>query len=113
MMRRRGARGDDKKRRDEIEARNKADQAKSMAGAPAQRYGRQVRRRGSSAIETAIEAAKKANEGTDPDAIQRALDQLTPRSTRRRNPCTGSSGRALRRARTGGWNGPRTRRCGQ
>ena len=68
---------DDKKRRDEIEARNKADQAIYGAERLVKDTGDKLSAADRQAIETAIEAAKKANEGTDPDAIQRALDQLT------------------------------------
>ena len=68
---------DDKKRRDEIEARNKADQAVYGAERLLKDTGDKLSAADRQAIETAIEAAKKANEGTDADAIQRALDQLT------------------------------------
>jgi len=68
---------DDKKRRDEIEARNKADQAVYGAERLLKDTGDKLSAADRQAIETAIEAAKKANEGTDAGAIQRALDQLT------------------------------------
>jgi molecular chaperone DnaK len=68
---------EDKKRRDEIEARNRADQAVYGAERLIKDTGDKLSATDRQAIETAIEAVKKANEGTDPDAIQRALDQLT------------------------------------
>src|SRR5216117_2670663 len=68
---------EDKKRKDEIELRNKADQAVYAAERMLKDTGDKVGASERQAIETAIEAAKKANEGTDAGAIQRALDQLT------------------------------------
>jgi molecular chaperone DnaK len=78
MMREAEAHADeDKKRRDEIEARNRADQA--VYGAErflkdsADRLSPQDRQ----AIESANEALKKAIESNDAAAIARAMDQLT------------------------------------
>jgi len=48
------------------------------------------------AIETAMEAVKAANEGTDPAAVQRALDQLTAaqhKAPRRSTATAQASGR--------------------
>jgi molecular chaperone DnaK len=67
---------DDRKRREEIEVRNRADQAvygaERLLKDTADKLGDADKR----AIESAMEAVKKANEGTDAAAIQQALDQL-------------------------------------
>jgi molecular chaperone DnaK len=69
--------GEDKKRREEIEARNKADQAVYGAERMIKDSGDKLTAPDREAIETAIEAVKKAIEANDPAAIQRGLDQLT------------------------------------
>src|SRR5499425_2931246 len=69
--------GEDKKRREEIEARNKADQAIYGAERMIKDTGDKLGSADKSAIESAMEAVKQANAGTDVAAIQRALDQLT------------------------------------
>jgi len=69
--------GEDKKRREEIELRNRADQAVYAAERMIKDTGEKLGATDRQAIETAIEAARKANEGTDASAIQKALDQLT------------------------------------
>src|SRR5947207_3888217 len=69
--------GEDKKRRDEIETRNKADQALYGAERLIKDMADKISASDRQAIEAAIEALKKANAGTDPAAIQRALDQVT------------------------------------
>ncbi|MBW8866155.1 MAG: molecular chaperone DnaK [Acidobacteria bacterium] len=68
---------DDKKRREEIELRNRADQAVYGAERLLKDTGDKVSASDKSAIESAMEAVKQASAGTDPAAIQRALDQLT------------------------------------
>ena len=68
---------DDKKRRDEIETRNKADQSVYGAERMLKDTGDKLSASDRQAIETAMEAVRKANEGSDAGAIQRALDQLT------------------------------------
>src|ERR1700681_2325432 len=68
---------EDKKRREEIEARNKADQAVYGAERMIKDAGDKLSAPDRQAIETASEAVKKATEANDPAAIQRALDQLT------------------------------------
>jgi molecular chaperone DnaK len=68
---------DDKKRREEIELRNRADQAVYGAERMIKDTGEKLSAADRQAIESAMEAAKKANEGTDAAAIQKALDQLT------------------------------------
>jgi molecular chaperone DnaK len=68
---------EDKKRREEIETRNRADQAVYGAERMIKDTGDKLGSADKAAIESAIEAVKKAIEGTDGAAIQRALDQLT------------------------------------
>src|SRR5213596_2652361 len=68
---------DDKKRREEIELRNRADQAVYGAERLLKDTGDKVSAADKSAIESAMEAVKQASAGTDTAAIQRALDQLT------------------------------------
>ncbi len=68
---------EDKKRRDEIELRNRADQAVYGAERMLKDTGDKLAPAEKSAIESAMEDVKKATEGTDSAAIQRALDALT------------------------------------
>jgi molecular chaperone DnaK len=70
---------EDKKRREEIETRNRADQAVYAAEKMLKDTGDKLGSADKSAIESAISAVKSAIEGTSADAaeIQRALDQLT------------------------------------
>ncbi|HEV3139277.1 MAG TPA: Hsp70 family protein, partial [Vicinamibacterales bacterium] len=68
---------DDKKRREEIELRNRADQAVYGAERMLKDMADKIGASDKSAIESAMEGVKKAGEGTDGAAIQRALDQLT------------------------------------
>jgi molecular chaperone DnaK len=68
---------DDKRRREEIETRNRSDQAVYGAERLIKETGDKLSASDRQSIEAAIEAVKKANEGTDAAAIQQALDQLT------------------------------------
>src|SRR5207244_5470152 len=68
---------EDRKRREEIEARNKADQSVYGAEKMLRDTGDKLSAADRQAVETAIEALKKANEGTDTAAVSRALEQLT------------------------------------
>jgi len=68
---------EDKKRREEIELRNRADQAVYGAERMLKDTGDKLAAADKSAIESAMESIKKAMESTDASAIQRALDQLT------------------------------------
>jgi molecular chaperone DnaK len=68
---------DDKKRREEIELRNKADQAVYGAERMIKDAGEKLSAPDKQAIESAMEAVKKANAGTDASAVQKALDDLT------------------------------------
>src|SRR5947208_3131468 len=68
---------DDRKRREEIELRNRADQAVYGAERLIRDTGEKLGAADKQAIESAMEAVKKAGEGSDASAIQLALDQLT------------------------------------
>src|SRR6516164_6789641 len=68
---------EDKKRKEEIETRNKADQAVYGAERMLKDMGDKISAADRQAIETAMEALKKANEGSDAAAINRGLEQLT------------------------------------
>jgi molecular chaperone DnaK len=68
---------EDKKRREEIELRNRADQAVYGAERLIKDTGDKLSAADKQAIESAMEAVKKANEGTDAAAVQKALDELT------------------------------------
>jgi len=67
---------DDKKRREEIEIRNKADHAVYGAERLVKDSADKLSASDKQAIESAIEGVKKASEGTDSAAIQSALDAL-------------------------------------
>jgi molecular chaperone DnaK len=68
---------EDKKRREEIEVRNRADQAVYGAERMIKDTGDKLSASDKQAIEAAMEAVKQASAGTDAAAITRALDQLT------------------------------------
>src|SRR5712691_8080881 len=68
---------EDKKRREEIELRNRADQAAYAAERMIKDTGDKLAAADRQAVETAIEGLKKAIEGQDAASIQRALDTLT------------------------------------
>ncbi|HJZ71178.1 MAG TPA: molecular chaperone DnaK [Vicinamibacterales bacterium] len=68
---------EDKKRREEIELRNRADQSVYGAERMLKDTGDKLSSSDKSAIESAMEAVKQASSGSDVLAIQRALDQLT------------------------------------
>jgi molecular chaperone DnaK len=68
---------DDKKRREEIETRNRADQAMYAAERMVKDAGEKLPASDRAAIESAIEELKKASGGTDVAAINAALDALT------------------------------------
>jgi molecular chaperone DnaK len=67
---------EDKKRRDEIETRNRADQAVYAAERMLKDAGDKLPGGDRSAVETAIEELKKANAGTDVTAINAAMETL-------------------------------------
>src|SRR5712672_1301218 len=64
---------EDRKRREEIETRNKADQAVYGAERMLKDMGEKIGPADRSAIESAMEGVKKAIEGTDAAAIEKAL----------------------------------------
>jgi molecular chaperone DnaK len=67
---------EDKKRREEIELRNRADQAVYGAERLIKDAGDKLSASERQGIESAMEAVKKASEGSDASEIQKALDQL-------------------------------------
>src|SRR6188474_24860 len=67
---------EDKKRRDEIEARNRADQTLYAAERMLKDAGEKLSASDRSSVESAIEEAKKANAGTDVSAISAAMEAL-------------------------------------
>jgi len=67
---------EDKKRRDEIEARNRADQTVYAAERMLKDAGEKLSSADRAAVESAIEEAKKANAGTDIAAINAAMEAL-------------------------------------
>jgi molecular chaperone DnaK len=68
---------EDKKRRDEIETRNRADQAIYGAERMVKDAEEKLSATDRAAVESAIEDLKKANAGTDVAAINAAMDALT------------------------------------
>jgi molecular chaperone DnaK len=68
---------DDKKRREEIEARNRADQAVYAAERFVKDSGDKLSAGDRQAIEVANESLKKAIESNDAGAINKAMDELT------------------------------------
>jgi molecular chaperone DnaK len=68
---------EDKKRRDEIEARNRADQAVYAAERFVKDSGDKLSASDRQSIETATEALKKAIESNDAAAINKAMEDLT------------------------------------
>ncbi len=68
---------DDKRRREEIETRNRADQAVYAAERMLKDAGDKLSGTDRSAVESAIEELKKANAGTDVAAINAAMESLT------------------------------------
>src|SRR5262245_47276609 len=68
---------EDKKRREEIELRNRADQAVYGAERMLKDTGDRLSSAEKQAIESAMEAVKTAVAGTEANAIKNALDQLT------------------------------------
>jgi molecular chaperone DnaK len=68
---------EDKRRKEEIEARNKADQAVYGAEKMLQDMGSKLAGSDKAAVETAIEQLKSAISSNDTAAMNRALEQLT------------------------------------
>jgi molecular chaperone DnaK len=68
---------EDKKRREEIETRNKADQSVYAAEKMLQDMGAKLAPADKAAVETAIESLKTAMTNNDTAAMTRAMDQLT------------------------------------
>ncbi|HEU5254892.1 MAG TPA: molecular chaperone DnaK [Vicinamibacterales bacterium] len=68
---------DDKRRKEEIEARNRADQAVYAAEKMLQDMGPKLSATDKAAVETAIEQLKSAISSNDTAAMNRAMEQLT------------------------------------
>jgi molecular chaperone DnaK len=68
---------EDKKRREEIEARNRADQAVYAAEKMLQDMGPKLAASDKTAVETAIESLKAAMSNNDTAGMNRAMEQLT------------------------------------
>ena len=68
---------EDKKRREEIETRNRADQAVYAAEKMLQEMGDKLPSSDKAAVESAVEALKSAISGGDNAAMTRAMEQLT------------------------------------
>jgi molecular chaperone DnaK len=68
---------EDKERKEEVEARNRADQVVYAAERMISDSGEKLSAETRQPIETAIEAVKKAGEGSDVGAINAAIEQLT------------------------------------
>src|SRR4029434_2147741 len=68
---------EDKRRREEIETRNKADQSVYAAEKMLQEMGDKLAPSDKSAVENAVEGLKKAIADNDVAAINRAMDLLT------------------------------------
>jgi molecular chaperone DnaK len=78
MMREAEAHADeDKKRKEEIETRNHADQALYAAERMLKDAGDKLPADQKAAVESAMEELKKASAGTDVSAITAAMDRLT------------------------------------
>jgi molecular chaperone DnaK len=68
---------EDKKRREEIETRNRADQAVYAAEKMLQEMGDKLGGSDKTAVESAVEELKKTIAGNDVAGMARAMDQLT------------------------------------
>jgi molecular chaperone DnaK len=68
---------EDKKRREEIETRNRADQAVYAAEKMLQEMGDKLPSSDKAAVESAVESLKSAISGGDTGAMTRAMEQLT------------------------------------
>jgi molecular chaperone DnaK len=68
---------EDKKRKEEIETRNRADQAVYAAERMLKDTGDKLSATDRQAVEQAMDAVRKASEGSDTTAVERALEQLT------------------------------------
>jgi molecular chaperone DnaK len=68
---------EDKKRKEEIETRNRADQTAYAAERMVKDAGEKLTPEDKQAVESAIEEVKKASAGSDVEAINRAMEKLT------------------------------------
>ena len=67
---------EDKQRKEQVETHNQADQAVYAAERMLKDAGDKISSEAKQPVQEAIDAVKKANEGSDIDAIKRALEQL-------------------------------------
>ena len=68
--------GEDKQRKEQVETRNQADQVVYAAERMMTDAGDKLSSEAKQPVQEAIDAVKKANEGSDVDATKKALDQL-------------------------------------
>ena len=68
--------GEDKRRKEQVETSNQADQAMYAAERMMTDAGDKLSSEAKQPVQEAIDALKKANEGSDTDAIKKALEQL-------------------------------------
>jgi molecular chaperone DnaK len=93
---------EDRKRREEIETRNRADQAVYAAEKMLQDMGAKLAANDKTAVESAIEALKSALASTDTGAINRAMEHLTQAQHRAAEALYRQSGAAGTGAAAGG-----------
>jgi molecular chaperone DnaK len=94
---------DDKKRREEIETRNKADQAVYAAEKMLQDMGAKLAPADKASVETAIESLKTAMTNNDTAGMNRAMEQLTQAQHKAAEALYKQAGTA---ASSGGTDGP-------
>jgi molecular chaperone DnaK len=97
---------EDKKRREEIETRNKADQAVYGAEKMLQEMGDKLAASDKSAVENAVEGVKKAIADNDVAAMNRAMDLLTQMQHKAAEALYKTAGATQGSAGSGGAEGP-------
>ena len=85
---------EDKKRKEEVETHNRADQAAYAAEKLIADSGDKLSAEAKEPIEAAVEAVKKANEGTDIPAINAAIEELTAAQHKAAEELYGQTGAA-------------------
>jgi len=88
---------EDKRKRELIDARNKADQIIWTMEKQLKDNADKISEGDKAPIQSAIEEVKKAASGDDVDAINRAIDNLQQRLTRWPSTCTAGRGRVAAR----------------
>jgi molecular chaperone DnaK len=97
---------EDKKRRDDIETRNKADQAVYGAERMLKDTGDKLSSTDKQGIEYGMDQVKKALENTDPAALQTALDQLMQAQHKAAEALYKSQAQSAAQGEGGGQSGP-------